>query len=439
MKNVCVVGTGYVGLVTGACLAELGNRVWCIDIDESKVESLNKGVIPIFEPGLEPMVRENMEAGRLTVTTSYAEGLKEADFVFVAVGTPNTEEGVINLNYLSSAYEMIGANLNGKRPIIVNKSTVPPGTCEMMESRLSRMVNGKGPVHVVSNPEFLREGYAVQDFMHPSRIVIGSSNGQAAEAVAELNRPLDCPIVFTDTRSAEMIKYASNAFLAMKISFINEIAEICDGVGVDVVGVAQGIGLDPRIGRSFLNAGIGYGGSCLPKDVAVLRNVAAECGFEPAMLNAAAEVNLRQPRRLVEQVSNALGGLEGARIAVLGLTFKPNTDDLRHSAALKILTALLDGGAEVRACDPQAFRNLKALPCKAEYVMDPYQAAEGCDAVILATEWDEYKNIELGRLKAVMRGSVLADGRNVIDPQKAAERGFVYIGMGRGNRASVLP
>ena len=438
MKNICVVGTGYVGLVTGACLAELGNRVWCIDTDESKVESLKNGIIPIFEPGLDTIVHQNMELGRLSVTTSFEEGLKKADFVFVAVGTPNTEDGKINLSYLSSAYEMIGANLNGNRPVVVNKSTVPPGTCDMMESRLSKMLNGSGPVHVVSNPEFLREGYAVDDFMNPARVVIGSGNGAAAEAVAELNRPLDCSIVFTDTRSAEMIKYASNAFLAMKISFINEIAEVCDGTGVDVTGVAKGIGLDPRIGESFLRAGIGYGGSCLPKDVAVLRNVANECGFEPAMLNAAVEINERQPKRLVEQVRQELGGLEGAKIAVLGLTFKPNTDDLRYSAALKIIEALLEEGAEVSACDPQACRNVSNLPAGVEYFMDPFQAAEDCEAVILATEWDEYKSIDLNRLKRVMSGNVLADGRNVIDTQKAFDRGFTYLGMGRGVRASAL-
>jgi UDPglucose 6-dehydrogenase len=438
MKNICVVGTGYVGLVTGACFAELGNRVWCIDTDESKVEALNKGVIPIFEPGLEAIVHDNMESGRLSVTTSFEKGLKDAEFVFVAVGTPNTEEGTINLNYLRGAYEMIGANLNGTRPVVVNKSTVPPGTCEMMEAQVAKMVNGSGPIHVVSNPEFLREGHAVDDFMNPSRIVIGSNNGAAAEAVAELNRPLDCPIVFTDTRSAEMIKYASNAFLAMKISFINEIAEICDGTGVDVTGVARGIGLDPRIGNAFLNAGIGYGGSCLPKDVAVLRNVATECGFEPTILNAAEEVNSRQPKRLVRQVEQALGGLEDARIAVLGLTFKPNTDDLRYSAALRIVSQLIEAGSEVKACDPQACRNVSALPGGVEYVMDPYQAAEGCDAVILATEWDEYKNIDLNRLRSVMKGRVIADGRNVVDPHRASEAGFTYIGMGRGLRPSAI-
>ena len=432
MKRICVVGTGYVGLVTGACFAELGNQVRCVDTDEAKIASLSRGVVPFHEPDLEPMVRQNIEAGRLSMAASFEDGLNGADFVFVAVGTPNTSEGGVDLGFLRGAYSMIDANLKDRRPIIVNKSTVPPGTCEMMEFMLSGSTNGKGPLSVVSNPEFLSEGQAVSDFMRPSRVVIGSRSRRSAEAVADLYRPLGRPILFTDPSTAEMVKYASNAFLATKISFINEIAAICDGVGVDVTAVARGMGMDPRIGKNFLRAGIGYGGSCLPKDMAVLTNVASDNGYEPKLLNAAIQINSQWPRRLVRQVKQMLETLEGASIAVLGLAFKPGTDDLRHSSAVEIVKQLQAEGADVRACDPQAYRNVRSLPGGVEYFLDPYQAAQGCDAVILATEWPEYAGVDLSRLKATMRGSILADGRNVIDPAEAKQVGFVYIGVGRG-------
>ena len=434
MKTICVVGTGYVGLVSGACFAELGNRVWCVDTDEAKVASLNEGVLPIYEPGLAEIVHRNMEAGRLSVTTSYGEGLKDADFVLVAVGTPNTSEGGVDLRYLRHAYTMIASNLNGKRPVIVNKSTVPPGTADAMEAMVSRLTNGTGPMFVVSNPEFLSEGRAIADFMHPSRVVIGARDPWVGEAVAELYRPLSCPILLTDTRSAEMIKYASNAFLAMKISFINEIADICDGTGVDVTEVARGMGMDPRIGKDFLKAGIGYGGSCFPKDMAVLTALATDQGQVPNLLKATVEVNSGRPRRLVSRVKEVLGTLDGTRIAVLGLTFKPGTDDLRHSSGIQIVTELLAEGAEVKACDPHACRNVRCLPAGPEYMVDPYKAVHGCDAAILATEWPEYTGLDLNQLKAAMTGNGLADGRNIIDPEMATQAGFVYIGVGRGTQ-----
>lgn len=434
MKSICVVGTGYVGLVSGACFAELGNRVWCVDTEEAKVTSLNQGILPIYEPGLEEIVHRNMEAGRLSVTSSYSEGLKDADFVLVAVGTPSTPEGGIDLSYLRQAYRMIASNLDGNRPIIVNKSTVPPGTADAMETMISGLTNGTGPVFVVSNPEFLSEGRAVADFMRPLRVVIGAGDLLVGEAVAKLYRPLNCPILLTDTRSAEMIKYASNAFLAMKISFINEIAGICDSTGVDVDEVARGIGMDTRIGKDFLRAGIGYGGSCLPKDMAVLTALATDLGQVPNLLKATEKVNSIQPRRLVSRVKAALGTFDGTRIAVLGLTFKPGTDDLRHSSAIQIVNQLLAEGIEVKACDPQACRNVRSLPAGPEYMLDPYQAALGCDATILATEWPDYTDLDLNQLKATMRGNILADGRNAIDPDGATRAGFVYIGVGKGTR-----
>lgn len=433
MKNIAVVGTGYVGLVTGACFAELGHRVSCIDTDHAKVEALREGIIPIHEPGLEPLVHRNMEAGRFSVTASYAEGLANADFIFITVGTPTTEQGEIDLSYFHGAYELIAANLQHDNVVIVNKSTVPPGTTDMMASLFARLWRGQRPVPIVSNPEFLRESHAVSDFMHPTRVVIGARDPAAAEAVAELHRPLNCPIWFTEPSCAEMIKYASNAFLAMKISFINEIAAICERVGVNVGAVAQGIGLDPRIGMDFLRAGIGYGGSCLPKDMAVLTHLSEALGHSPRLLKAVIEINSEQPRRLVQRVRGLLGTLEGATVGVLGLTFKPHTDDIRRSSALEVVKELQREGARVRACDPQAYRHMHQLPAGVEYVMDPYEMAQGCDAVILATEWPQFRSLDLPRLRRLMRGRVFADGRNAMDPLQVEEAGLIYLGVGTGN------
>ena len=438
MKNICVVGAGYVGLVTGACFAELGNVVRCVDTDEAKVASLREGAMPIYEPGLDMLVHRNIKAGRLSATTSFLEGLEGADFVFVAVGTPNTTDGQADLSYLRSAYKMIASSLNGTRPVIVNKSTVPPGTSDMMTSMLAAMTDGMEPLSVVAHPEFLREGRAVSDFMNPARVVIGARDRLSAEAVAELHRPLGSPILITSLRSAEMIKYASNAFLALKISFVNEIAAVCDTAGVDVTEVAQGMGMDPRIGGDFLNAGIGYGGSCLPKDMSVLTRFAEKSGYSPNMLKAAIEVNSQQPKRLVGQVEELLGTLEGAHVAVLGLAFKPGTDDLRYSPAVEIVEQLLSRRAAVKACDPRACLDAHALPAGVEYFLDPYQAAQGCDAIILATEWPEYTDLDLVRLKATMRGNLLADGRNAIAIEKARQAGFAYIGLGRGVHGPAL-
>ncbi len=438
MKSICVVGTGYVGLVTGACFAEMGHRVSCIDNDEAKMAALKEGVIPIYEPDLPSLVQRNMEAGRLSVTSSFHEGLKGADFVFITVGTPAVEGNKVDLSYLHLAYMSIGAALNGNHPIIVNKSTIPPGTSDMMEFILSRTYNGKGPLAVVANPEFLREGHAVQDFMHPSRVVVGARDPAAAEAVADLYRPLDCPIVITDTRTAEMVKYTSNAFLAMKVSFINEIASICDKIGVDVTEVARGVGLDPRIGKDFLGAGIGYGGSCLPKDIGVLCQFAQAYGLEPRLLNAVIQVNQQQPRRLVQRLKQALGRLEGTRVGVLGLAFKAGTDDVRFSPALELIRLLQEEGARVSASDPQACRTPRSLPGGVTYLADPYQVALGADAVVLATDWPQYRALDLQRLKSLMRGTVLVDARNALEPEQVRKAGLQYLGMGRGSRSQAL-
>ena len=433
MKRICIVGTGYVGLVTGACFAEMGHRVVCVDKDITKVSALREGIVPCYEPELEPLVAQNVAAGRLSVITAYSEGIPEADFVFVCVGTPTTDDNKVDLSYMHLAYLEIGSTLNGSNPIIVNKSTVPPGTSDMMASLLGKRSNGSPPPAVVSNPEFLREGRAVSDFMHPSRVVIGADNALAAEAVADLYRPLDTHILMTDPSTAEMIKLASNSYLAMKVSFINEMASICDKVGVDVEDVAWGIGLDPRIGREFLRAGPGYGGGCLPKDIELLGQFSRNHGHDAPLINAAIEVNKRRPKHLVDQLEKMLGRLQGTTIAILGLSFKAHTDDVRHSPALALIEEALARGAQVKAYDPKANRNAQHLLPQIEYLGDPYQCAEGCDAVVIATEWPEFGELDLAHLKAVMRGSVLLDGRNIIDPERAREAGLLYRGVGRGS------
>lgn len=431
MSNVCVIGTGYVGLVSGACFAEMGNRVRCVDIDADKVARLNDGILPIYEPGLDKVVLDNLANGNLSATTSFAEGMTDVDYVFVTVGTPSKESGEVDLRFIHSAYEMIADSLNGRQPVIINKSTVPPGTADMMQGILNKATDNDRPVAVVSNPEFLREGYAVYDFMNPSRIVIGSNDPDASQRVADLHRQLDAQVVFTEPSTAEMIKYASNSFLAMKISFINEIASMCDGAGIDVNGVAHGIGLDPRIGKDFLRAGIGYGGSCLPKDTAMLTHFAESNGVEPSIMKSVRHTNDQQPVRLLERLRSELGTLDGKKIAVFGLTFKPNTDDLRYSSALELVELLMAEDVQIAACDPIACKNVSVLPCGPEYVLDPYQAVADSDAVVLATEWSEYVDIDLGRVKAAMKGSLFVDGRNAMQPAEVTQAGFTYMGIGR--------
>ena len=432
MKKICVIGTGYVGLVTGACFAEMGHRVTCVDIDPAKVEALNAGRIPIYEPGLDTVVHKNIKAKRFSVTTSYDEGLRGADYVFMCVGTPTTPEGKVDLSYIQLAYMNVNAALDGRKPIMINKSTVPPGTADMFQFILSGLGNGNGAPAVASNPEFLREGHAVHDFMYPTRVVIGSDDHQVAESVAELYRPLDCPMIFTTTRTAEMIKYASNAFLATKVSFINDIATLCDSLNVNVDYVAAGIGLDPRIGKDYLKAGIGYGGSCLPKDLAGLTNVAASVGQELKILDAVSQVNSQLPNRLVQQVKTLLGGsLQDKRIALFGLTFKPQTDDMRFSPALEVLKALREEGADVVATDPQVWRR-SDVQDQVDTCEDLFEAARDAEAVVLATDWSVYKDMDLDTLKTVMTGDVLADGRNALDAKAAQQAGFRYIGVGRG-------
>lgn len=433
MKNICVIGTGYVGLVTGTCFADMGNRVVCLDIDEAKVEKLKAGVMPIYEPGLEEMVRRNVAAGRLSFTTSYPEGLKDAEFVFIAVGTPSGVDGEADLRYVRMAAESIAQHMDHPL-IIVNKSTVPVGTGDWVADIVRRTQPKPIPFWVVSNPEFLREGSAIQDFLNPDRVVLGSMDREAAEKVAQLHLPLRAPIIVTDLRTAEMIKYASNAFLATRISFINEIASICERLGADVKEVAIGMGYDKRIGHAFLDAGIGWGGSCFPKDVKALEYMALVHGAHPSLLRAVMEINRDQRRMVIHKLREILGSLRDVRVGLLGLAFKPNTDDMREAPAVDIAHMLISEGASVRGYDPVALENARRVLPEVELVSDPYKLAEGCDALVLCTEWNEFKHLDFARIKELMRRPVLIDGRNLYDPDTLRALGFEYRGVGRGYR-----
>ena len=429
MRTISVVGTGYVGLVTGACFADLGNRVVCIDVDESKVEVLRRGGIPIYEPGLEEIVERNARQGRLSFTTSYEEGLADTEFVFVAVNTPPGPSGAADMTYAQAAARSIAEHLTAPAAV-VNKSTMPIGTAAWEARVMGR--HARVDVPVVSNPEFLREGSAVNDFLHPDRVVLGADDRSAAERVADLYRPLQAPVLITDLRTAEMIKYASNAFLATKISFINEIASICDKMGADVRMVARGMGLDQRIGAAFLDAGAGYGGSCFPKDVQALAHMAALSGCHPQLLRAVMEINRDARRSVVLKLRSALGELDEKVVAVLGLAFKPNTDDLREAAAIEVIQLLQQEGVEVRAYDPAAMPKAAPLLPKVRMCTDAYDAASGADAILLMTEWNEFKHLDLAKLRDVMAGPVFVDGRNVYEPADMAALGFQYSGIGRG-------
>ncbi len=431
MKNITVIGVGYVGLVSGACFADLGNQVACVDINEKKIAGLKQGVMPIYEPGLEELVARNVRAGRLSFTTSYAEGLKEAEFVFIAVGTPEGVDGEADLRYVRMAARSIAEVM--ERPIIiVNKSTVPVGTGDWVADIIRECRNNGVDFAVVSNPEFLREGSAISDCMHPDRIVLGSLNREATEQVAQLYLPLRTTIMITDLRTAEMIKYASNAFLATRISFINEIATVCEALGADVKEVATGMGYDKRIGHAFLNAGVGYGGSCFPKDVRALAYMAENKGRKPQLLHAVMKINTRQRRAVVRKLEEALGGLEGKTVGLLGLAFKPNTDDMREAPSIHIARMLQTAGAHVRAYDPIAMQVAARVALEVELAEDAYALAEGCDAIVVVTEWNEFKNLDLARIRELMNRPVLIDGRNIYEPAMMKELGFYYRGVGQG-------
>ena len=434
MRQICVVGVGYVGLVTAACFADLGNRVMALDINPDKIKNLRQGVMPIYEPGLKEMVDRNVLAGRLAFTTSYSEALPGTEFVFIAVGTPSGVDGEADLRYVESAAISVAENMTAPL-VIINKSTVPVGTGDWVADIVRRHQKQAVPFSVVSCPEFLREGAAISDFMQPHRTVLGSLEREAAEKVAQLHLPLRAPIVITDLRTAEMIKYASNAFLATKISFINEIANICEALGADVKEVAIGMGYDQRIGKHFLDAGIGYGGSCFPKDVKALAYMAAEKGRHPQLLNAVMEINSDRRDMAVTRIRELMGDLRGKVIGLLGLSFKPNTDDMRDAPSITIAQALQAEGALVRAYDPVAMEVAQPLLPGVTMMPDPYTLAEGCDALVVMTEWNEFKQLDRARVRGLMRSPVLFDGRNIYEPDDMAWLGFTYRGVGRGYAA----
>ncbi len=424
-----MVGAGYVGLTTAACLSDLGSEVCVIDIDQEKVRALRRHRLHFYEPGLQEMVERNARAGRLRFTTSYAEAIPGAAIVFIAVATPEGARGEADLSYVEAAAATIAEHLDGPL-IVVNKSTVPIGTGDVVSDVIRRTAT-KFPVDVVSNPEFLREGSALRDFMEPDRVVIGANNPDAADRVAALYEPLGAPILRYNLYTAEMVKYASNAYLAARISFINEIARICERVDADAKLVAEGMGLDRRIGPHYLDAGIGYGGSCFPKDVKALAAIGEKYEYHPELLHAVMDINRDQRKLAVEKVRECLGTLRGQIVGLLGLAFKPNTDDLREAPSLEIARALLAKGATVRAYDPAAIARAKKQLPEVDYRRNPYAVARGADALIVVTEWNEFRHLDLARLKRSMRRPVLVDGRNIYAPEEMRRLGFVYRGIGR--------
>ena len=437
--RITMIGTGYVGLVSGTCFSDFGHTVTCIDKDAGKIERLRNGEIPIYEPGLDALVASNVTAGRLSFDTKADEAIRNSDVVFIAVGTPSRRgDGHADLSYVYAAAEEIAGMMDGFT-IVVTKSTVPVGTGDEVEAVI-RKANPNADFAVVSNPEFLREGAAIEDFKRPDRVVIGLEDERAREPMHELYRPLylnETPIVFTRRRTSELIKYAANAYLATKITFINEIADLCEAVGADVQQVAKGIGLDKRIGRKFLNAGPGYGGSCFPKDTLALTKTANDAGTPLGIVNAVVDVNAARKKAMASRVIRAMGGdVTGKTVAVLGLAFKPNTDDMRDAPSLDIVSALLGAGARVQAFDPESMEEARKMMAGAAYCDDEYAAIEGADALVIVTEWDRFRALDMARVKDAMNAPIVVDLRNIYDGERMRAMGFDYEGIGRGQSAS---
>lgn len=430
-EKIAVIGTGYVGLVSGTCFADVGHQVVCVDRDAAKIERLKQAIMPIYEPGLDELVDKNMKAGRLTFTTSIGDAVRQSDIVIIAVGTPAMENGDVDMSQVKAAVIEVAENLNGYK-IIINKSTVPVGTAKLSEELIREHRKEEHPFDIVSTPEFLREGTAVYDTFHLDRIVIGADNPEAAERVKQMHEPFQAPVLITNRESSELIKYASNSFLAAKISFINEMSNVCEKVGADVTMVAQGMGMDKRIGKSFLNAGIGYGGFCLPKDTKAQLKIAENVDYDFKIMRAVIDVNQQQRELFVEKIERVLGGsVAGKKIAALGLTFKPDTDDMRDAPSIDVIHALQEKGADVRAFDPVAAGHVdKLFPGMPTYT-DPYQAIEGADAAVIITEWAQVKELDLNRVKALLTQPVIIDGRNQFVPEQMRELGFVYVSVGR--------
>ena len=434
--RVTMIGTGYVGLVSGACFADFGHIVTCVDKDASKIERLEAGEIPIFEPGLDQLVAQNVEAGRLFFTTDPTDAIKEADAVFIAVGTPSRRgDGHADLSYVYGAAEEIAELMDGYT-VVVTKSTVPVGTGDEVEAIIGK-TRSADEFAVVSNPEFLREGAAIKDFKIPDRVVVGTEDERAQKLMQELYRPLylnETPILFTNRRTSELIKYAANAFLAVKITFINEIADLCEKVGANVQEVSRGIGLDNRIGKKFLNAGPGYGGSCFPKDTLALTKTANDHGSPVRIVDTVVEVNAKRKKAMADKVIEAMGGdVSGKTIGILGLAFKPNTDDMRDAPSLDIIPALQAAGATIRAYDPESMEEASKGLTDVTFCDGPYHALEGADALVIITEWDQFRALDMDRVKSMLQGNTVVDLRNIYLPKDMTEKGFNYISVGRGS------
>lgn len=431
--HIAVIGTGYVGLVTGACFAEFGVDVTCVDVDKSKIDKLNKGIIPIYEPGLDKIVDKNAKAGRLNFTTDIKSAVEQALVVFLAVGTPPQEDGSPDMSYYRQAAKDIAEAMNGYK-VLVTKSTVPVGTGKWLRDFVKENLKVSTNFGVASNPEFLREGAAIEDFMRPDRVVIGSNESDAIAIMKDLYRPLyliETPIVITSLEAAELIKYAANAFLATKITFINEVANLCDAIGCDVHDVARGMGMDNRIGRKFLHPGPGYGGSCFPKDTRALTTVADQFGVETLIVDAVIEANERQRDAMIPKIEKLIGDVSGKQIAVLGLSFKPETDDMRESPAIEIINSLVKRGAKVKAYDPVAMDEAKHCLPDIEYAADEYDALKDADALVIITEWNQFRALDMQKVKQLLKAPKIADLRNIYEPEDMRELGFEYIGVGR--------
>lgn len=428
--KVCIIGTGYVGLVTGACLAELGNNVICVDNNQAKIDMLNNGEIPIYEPGLKEMVHNARQAGRISFVTSITEGVKDSTIVFIAVSTPPKPDGAADLSMVAAVAKEVAENMEDYK-IVVDKSTVPVKTGEKVAETIKRYRKKDVPFDVVSNPEFLREGTAIQDTLNPDRIVIGTSSKKAADILSELYKPLKAPIIVTDINSAEIIKHAANSFLATKISFANALSHICEASGANVIEVTKGVGLDNRVGARFLNAGVGYGGSCFPKDVSAFIAIADELGYDFRMLKEVENVNAEQADFFFDKIKEGLWILENKVIGVLGLAFKPNTDDMRNAPSVVIIKKLLAEGAKIKAYDPQGMEKAREYLPDIEYCSNPYEVAEKSEALLILTEWNEFKEMDLERIKSLLHQPIIFDGRNIYSPEKMEQLGFTYWSIGR--------
>ncbi len=431
--NICVIGTGYVGLVSGACLAEFGMNLICVDSDIQKIDLLKQGKITIYEPGLDNLVAKGAKEGRLRFSSSIEEGIKSSLVIFIAIGTPSREDGSADLRFIEEAAKEIARWMDGYK-VVVMKSTVPVGTARWLKELIQKHQPQSAPFDIVSNPEFLREGSAIEDFMRPDRIVIGAESEQAVAIMKDIYSALyliETPFILTSLESAEMIKYATNAFLATKVTFINEIANLCEKVGADVHHVAKAMGLDGRIGKKFLHPGPGYGGSCFPKDTRALSRIAREKGYTFRILDSVIQANEDQKRRMVDKIKEMVGDLRGKRIGILGLSFKPNTNDVRESSSIAIIRGLLEMEAKVKTFDPAAMEEAKAILPEVEYGKDAYDVASGADALVLATEWNQFRRLDLLRIKALLKEPIFIDLRNVYDPAHMKRLGFRYCGVGR--------